>query len=318
MKKPPQDHSLNVANSEIRKHYFSDNYVVIAPKRNLRPDSFAHTGEPHKTAILGCHFCNNTETSIWQTPQGHNWRVKVIANAFPALSATNPKAFGIQEVIINTPDHDAEFSELPLQHIEEVFEAYRRRLIELKQCDGIRYVLVFKNDGPLAGASVPHAHCQIFGLPLVPPKIALESDSMNHYWDTYKTCAYCDIIAWETQQKVRIITEDKHFLAIAPYAASYAFETWLIPRRHETEFSNLRSGELRSLAAIIKKITARLDANGISFNYFLQESLANQQHHFVIKIEPRTTKWAGAELGTGVIINPVAPEYSVIWYQGKA
>lgn len=304
------------ADAEFRKHYFLDSYVIIAPKRNLRPDSFSHPSEPHKLPSPSCPFCHNQEPSTWQLPRGKDWRVKVILNAFPALTANNPRAFGVQEVILNTPDHDQEFSDLPLQHIEEIFEAYRHRLIDLKRRDGIRYVLIFKNDGPMAGASVAHAHCQIFGLPLVPPKIALESDALNHYWDKRQSCAYCDVIAWETKQKTRIIHEDKHFIALSPYAAAYAFETWLLPRRHEPQFANLNGSELRSLAVILKKIAAKLDSHSISFNYFLQESLANQDHHFVLKIEPRTTKWAGAELGTGVIINPVTPEYATLWYRG--
>jgi UDPglucose--hexose-1-phosphate uridylyltransferase len=305
------------ANSEIRKHYFLDSYVVIAPKRNLRPDSFTRPGSEHKAPNPKCPFCHNQEPAVWQTPRGKNWHVKVIRNAFPALSTDNPQAFGVQEVVINTPDHNEEFSELSIEHIEEIFEGYRRRLMELKQIPGIRYTLIFKNDGPLAGASVPHAHCQIFALPLVPPSIEQESDALNHYWDNHESCAYCDIIAWETGQKVRIVAEDKYFVAVSPYAASYAFEVWLIPRRHETQFMNLHVSELHSLAVILKKIAAKLDSATISFNYFLQESLANQNHHFVIKVEPRTTKWAGAELGTGVIINPVAPEYAALWYQGR-
>lgn len=303
--------------AQMRKHYFLDSYVIIAPGRALRPDSFTKAAEPHIVPSDHCPFDHNTEPGIWQTPRGADWRVKVVRNAFPALSPTNPEAFGIQEVIINTPDHQTEFSSLPVSQIMEIFAAYRHRLIELTKLDGIRYVLIFKNDGPVAGASVAHAHCQIFALPIVPPKIAHESDSLNHYWDQHDTCAYCDIIAWETNQKVRVIAEDKNFIAIAPYASSHALEAWLIPRRHLSKFAEIAGTELHSLATIMKKLTARLDASTISFNYLLQESLDNQDHHFVLKIEPRTNKYAGAELGTGVVINPVAPEAAVLWYQGK-
>jgi UDPglucose--hexose-1-phosphate uridylyltransferase len=305
------------SNSEIRRHYFLESYVIIAPDRNLRPDSFSHDGEPHKISDSKCHFCNNNERSVWQIPKSKDWRVKVIPNAFPALSQNNPKAFGAQEIVINTSDHNLEFSDLPVDQIEEVFAAYRSRIAYLRDLESIRYVLVFKNDGPVAGASVAHAHCQIFGLPLVPPQIEAESDALNHYWDDKNSCAYCDIVKWEDGNKVRIIFEDKNFIALSPYAARFAFEVWLIPRRHESSFTNLRVSELNSLAVIMKKIAAKLDNEEISFNYFLQESLANQNHHFVIKLEPRTTKWAGAELGTGVIINPVTPEYAALWYQGK-
>jgi UDPglucose--hexose-1-phosphate uridylyltransferase len=304
------------SNSEIRRHYFLKQYVVIAPDRKQRPDDFSHS-EPHKVDEPDCHLCGSNETGLWQIPKGTNWRIKVVKNAYPALSESNPRAYGVQELVINTPSHAVEFSELPVSQIEEVFAAYRNRISYLRELDGIRYVLIFKNDGPLAGASLSHAHCQIFALPLIPPKIEQESDALNHYWDEKDSCAYCDILEWEEGNKVRIIYEDKHFVAISPYASSHAFEAWLIPRRHEPSFMGLQPSELNSLAVILKKITSKLDSESISFNYFLQESLENQNHHFVLKLEPRTTKWAGAELGTGVIINPVTPEFATLWYQGK-
>jgi UDPglucose--hexose-1-phosphate uridylyltransferase len=310
-----QKTSPSLPNAEIRKHYFLDSYVVVAPKRTLRPVAVSKAG-PEQAAT--CNFCNNSERGVWQTPRGKHWRVKVIPNAFPALSRSNPRAFGVQEVVIDTPDHDVKFSELSIENIETVFSAYRQRITELNAIDGVRYVLVFKNSGAVAGASVEHAHCQIFALPLVPPHIEHESDAMNHYWDQHKSCAYCDILNWELHQKVRIIAEDKHFVVLSPYAAGYTFEAWLIPRRHEPKFAGLGLGEQRSLATFLKKITARLDMAGISYNYFLQESLDSQDHHFVLKVEPRTTKWGGAELGTGVIINPVAPEHAALWYRGRA
>ncbi len=305
------------ATSELRKHYFLDSYVIIAPGRNSRPNLFSHAAEPHKAPSDHCPFDFRPAPGVWQYPRGANWQVKVIKNDFPALSTDNPKAFGAQEVIINTPDHNVEFSELSVAEILEVFNAYRHRITELSKLEGIRYVLVFKNDGPVAGASIAHAHCQIYALPIVPPKIARESDALNHYWDQKNTCAYCDVIVWETSQKVRLIAEDKSFVAVAPYASSHALEVLVIPRRHVSKFAELNGTELHSLATIMKSITARLDTSMISFNYILQESLDNQDHHFVIKIEPRTTKFAGAELGTGVEINPVTPEYATLWYQGK-
>lgn len=309
--------SSSAANSELRKHYFLDSFVIIAPKRGLRPDSFSHGAEPHKVPSDHCPFDNNVEVSSWQYPRGADWRVKVVRNAFPALSQDNFNAYGVQEVIINTPDHDTEFSELPVSGIIEIFSAYRHRLSVLSKIEGIRYVLIFKNDGPVAGASLAHAHCQIFALPIVPPRIEAESDALNHYWDDKNTCAYCDIITWETSQRVRVIADDKNFIAIAPYASQHALEVWLLPRRHVNKFTELQSAEIHSLATIMKKITALLDSSMVSFNYFLQESLDNQDHHFVLKIEPRTTKYAGAELGTGVVINPVTPEYATLWYRGK-
>jgi UDPglucose--hexose-1-phosphate uridylyltransferase len=304
-------------NAELRKHYFLDTYVLIAPSRSARPDSFGQSNQPHIVPSDHCPFDKYPKPGVWQHPRGNNWQIKVFRNDFPALTPENPKAFGYQEVIIDTPRHDIEFSDLSLVEIELVFQAYRHRLTELSRLDGIRYVLIFKNDGPAAGASVAHPHCQVYALPLVPRKIQLEADALNHYRDDHGTCAYCDIILWERQQKVRIVADDKHFIAIAPYASSYAMEVWLIPHRHVNHFAELNASELHSLAVILKKIAARLDASSISFNYFLQESLAGQDHHFVLKVEPRTTLFGGAELALGIEIVPVPPEASARWYSSR-
>jgi UDPglucose--hexose-1-phosphate uridylyltransferase len=314
----PAKIKTSTSSSELRKHYFLEKYVVIAPVRSQRPDTFARDAEPHKVPGGHCPFDENAEPSLWQYPRGADWRVKVVKNAFPALSSDNPAAFGVQEVIINTPHHDVEFSELTVGEIIELFTAYRVRLTALSKLEGIRYVLIFKNDGPLAGASVAHAHCQVFALPIIPPQIAQESAALNFYWDHKNSCAHCDVVTWETTQKVRVITEDKHFVAIAPYASAAALEAWVLPRRHVNKFSELHADEIHSLATIMKKLTARLDTSSISFNFFLQESLPNQDHHFLIKIEPRTNPYAGAELGTGVIINPVTPEHAAMWYRSHS
>lgn len=304
--------------AEIRRHYYLDRYVIIAPKRGLRPDSFSHAAEPHVMADADCPFCRVRRTSILGLPTAKNWRVLVFANDFPALTLDNPAAFGTQEVALDTPDHTLEFSDLPVDHIELIFEAYRRRIAALKSIKGIRYVLVFKNDGPTAGSSVAHAHAQIYGLPLIPPRIEHDSQALNHYYDEHGTCAVCDLTSWEEDQRVRVIASDKHLVVVSPYAAASGFEAWLIPRRHFGTLADFTSGELTSLATMLKKLTAKLDAAGLSFNYFLQETIDGQDHHFMIKLEPRVSKYAGAELATGIDINPVPPEYAALWYQNKA
>ncbi len=262
-----------------------------------------------------CPFCSIQAKPIWRSVDRD---VTVIPNAYSALELENPAAYGRQELVIETPDHDQRFSDLSVGRILVVFDAYRRRLTSLQSLRNIRYVLIFKNEGLRAGATEPHAHSQILALPLVPPKIQRETDALNHYWDIKGSCALCDVSKWESDQKVRNVAQDKYFTIVSPYAASHAYELWVIPQAHRASFADLNQNELTSLAVFMKKITAKLDEHGIDFNFFLQESLANQEHHFVVKIEPRHTTFAGAELGAGIVINSVAPEFAALWYQNKA
>lgn len=306
------------ASSEIRKHYYLDRYVVIAPKRNLKPDSFGGVSSPHKIETASSPAIENDPSIYEVKDKAGRWQVKVIDNLYPALSLDNPKAYGKQEIVIETPEHNLEFSELSIPHIEQIFQVYAHRIKALNDIKDIRYVSVFKNDGPRAGASIAHAHSQIAAVPIIPPHLASESAQIEAYRSKYESCPHCDVINWETQQKVRVIQEDKHLLAISPYAGRYPFGAWLMPRRHVTNFTELAPEELHSMAVILKKITSALDKAGISFNFFLHDSLPEFQNHFILQVEPRGTPWAGFEISTGLIINPVAPEYAASWYRAEA
>ncbi len=303
--------------SELRRDYFQERYVVIAPKRNLRPDSFAAKSEPHRLETATSPAIEK-DPAILNLPHGaKDWQVRVVGNIFPALSPDNKRAYGKQEVIVETPDHNVEFSELSLDHLMIVFEAYKQRLEALSKLPDVRYVSVFKNDGPAAGASIAHAHSQIVALPLVPPDLEAEAEAVDKYFDQFERCPVCDMWQWEAKQEVRLVFEDKSIAAVTPYASRFPFEVWITPKHHTGNFCDLSKTELRSIATIIKNITSKLDSINVSYNFFLQNALAGRDHHFLLKIEPRPGVWAGLELATGVILNPVSPEYSALWYRGQ-
>jgi len=303
--------------SEIRKHYFLDRYVIFSPKRNLRPRSLTKE-EAHKKSIgkEDCFFCpGNLETEItYQVGKGENWKVAVVKNKFPALTMENKKAFGTQEIVLDTPEHNKEISDLPIEHIVDILKTYNQRTEELKKIEGIKYVLVFKNDGGTAGASVPHAHSQIIALPIIPPKIMRESDAVDEYTLRKGSCPHCDIIEKE-KDSPRVVYKDENIIAICPNASSSPHGVWIMPVKHIRNLNNFKEKEYVSLAKALKLITGKLDSDGISFNYFLNNSLDLESHHFKIKIVPRISIWAGLELGTGVVINPIFPEDSAKWYR---
>src|SRR3972149_11942709 len=141
--------------SEIRKHYFLDRYVVFAPKRNLRPQKISEEDKAKKEAAKeSCFFCSDelTDKIISSVKEGKKWEIAVIENKFPALTLKNKRAYGKQEVIIETPEHHKEFSDLTIEQIGKVLRVYDQRIEELSKIKGIKYVLVFKNDGGKAGA----------------------------------------------------------------------------------------------------------------------------------------------------------------------
>lgn len=304
--------------SQIRKHYFLDRYVIIAAGRGQRPDAPTSRGERHAVEGARSPAIETEEPIIELAGPDGQWAVKVIANKFPALSPAWPKGYGVHEMVVDTPRHNTEFSELPVEHIELILEAYRRRLTALSQLGGIRYVCVFKNDGSAAGASLAHAHSQILALPLVPPQVEAEAVATRVYRQEHGgRCPLCDALAWEERQEVRLVYADKHIAAFAPYASAAGYEAWILPRRHHRRLADLSAAENHSLATVLKKITAKLDSIQLSYNFFLQESLPEAEDHFLIKVQPRWSVWAGLELATGVMINTVAPEQAAAWYRNR-
>lgn len=303
--------------SEIRKDYFLDRYVIIAPKRNKRPQKIAKAVEEEGS---GCTFCPTevdvpgNETTLYELKgkDGH-WLVKVIANKFPALTPDNLKAYGQQEIVIETPEHAKEIHELSLEHIVGIINVYIERYKKLTATKGICHTIVFKNEGGKAGASKPHSHAQIFGLPMIPPKLAREAAAVESYTATHGTCPYCDIIKSEAKSP-RVIWEDEHLFVLAPYASDSPYGAWFMPKRHIGRMDELNEGEKESLARAFKKLLKRLDDIDVSYNYFFQNAIDSRDQHLIIKLAPRPNIWAGLELGTGVIINPIPPEDAAKFY----
>ncbi|HZJ34832.1 MAG TPA: DUF4931 domain-containing protein [Candidatus Angelobacter sp.] len=305
-----------MSKSEIRKDYFKDEYVIIAPNRAKRPHRVGTISE----APGICHFCpENFEDEIitYQDNNGKgDWEIVSVINKFAALSTNNPRAYGQTEVIIETRKHGLDINEFSVDHIVRVFDAYIDRYNALRNTDGIKHVILFKNEGGKAGASITHTHSQVIALPILPPKIENEAKAYNKYRLKYSTCPYCDIIAKETD-KPRVIWEDENLFVLSPYASDAPYGAWLIPKRHIRFISDLTHAEKESFATAMKIVLDKLDDFGISYNYFVENAVNREDYHMHIKLAPRPNIWAGLELGTGVIINPITPEYAARVYRGE-
>ena len=305
-----------MAKSEIRKHYFKDDYVIVAPARAKRP----HLANKVIEAPGVCHFCpknfvNETVTYVDNNQSG-DWEIVSVLNKFAALSKDNPDAMGQAEVIIETREHGMDINDFSINHIVRIFNAYIDRFADLRNMDGIKHVIVFKNEGGKAGDSIVHTHSQVMALPILPLKIEDEAKAYAKYRLENSTCPYCDIIVKETG-KSRVIWEDENIFALAPYASDSPYGVWLLPKRHVRFLSELTRGEKESMAMALKMVLGKLDEFGISYNYFIENSVNMEDYHMFIKIAPRPDVWGGLEMGTGVIINAITPEFAVRFYRGE-
>jgi UDPglucose--hexose-1-phosphate uridylyltransferase len=319
---------------ELRKDPIHGRWVIISTERSRRPSDF--TPEERKPIGGFCPLCEGNEDRTppeiiayrenGTPPNSPGWTLRVVPNKFPALRIEGDlnregdgiydkmNGIGAHEVVIETPRHAETLATMPLKGVEYVLLAYRDRMIDLRNDQRLRYILVFKNHGVSAGASLEHSHSQLIALPIVPRRVAEEMDGAKKYFNYKDRCVFCDIIRQELQQKSRLIVENKSFLSIAPFASRFPFETWILPKTHYPGFDHMESPLYEQAAQILSDTLKRMNRvlDDPPYNYVIHTSSfsgpESEHYHWHFEIMPKLTKVAGFEWGTGFYINPTPPE----------
>jgi UDPglucose--hexose-1-phosphate uridylyltransferase len=221
---------------------------------------------------------------------------------------------GAHEVIIETPEHFQTLSDMPEKRIEDLFWAFRDRVVDLKRDTRLRYTLLFKNHGEAAGQGLEHTHSQLVALPVVPKRAQEELDGSRRYLEFRERCIYCDIIGQETDAGIRVVFETDHFVVISPYASRFPFETWVLPRAHSSHAEHMSHPEIQNLAHVLQVVVRKIDAtiekppyNLVVHSAPIQDT-ALPHYHWHIELIPKLTHVAGFEWGSGFHINPTPPE----------
>ena len=319
---------------ELRKDPITGRWIIIATERAKRPTDFITEDQPVKASF--CPFCEGHEDKtppeiIAYRRKGTQantpgWRVRVVPNKFPALKiegSLNKRGEGIydkmngigaHEVIIETPGHEISLTALEDEHVQEVLWAYRDRLIDLKKDRRFVYGMVFKNVGVAAGASLEHTHSQLIVTPTVPKAVLEEMRGAEAFYNYRGRCIFCDMIRQEIEREDRIVFNFNNFIAFTPFAARFPFETWILPKAHNSNFENLQKLGIEELAAILKGVLLKLEKalDYPPYNYVVHTGPFDRSdlnyYHWHIEVIPRLTKVAGFEWGTDFYINPVPPE----------
>src|SRR5437867_2042271 len=256
---------------ELRKEPVVGRWVIIATERARRPSDFV--AEPVRPRASACAFCEGHESQTPPEilagrpsdgrPNGPGWTYRVVPNKFPALriegelepSGEGPydrmSGIGAHEVVIESPDHAASLATMPTDAVAEVLLAFRERVLDLKKDGRFQSILVFKNHGEAAGASLEHPHSQLIALPIIPIMITEELAGSAKLWDIKERCVWCDVVREERRGRRRLIIDRDGFVAIAPFAPRFPFETWILPTRHRSAFEDSGLDELRGLASVL-------------------------------------------------------------------
>jgi UDPglucose--hexose-1-phosphate uridylyltransferase len=310
--------------------------VIIATDRAKRPTDFIRQSVPPANAAI-CPFDYGNERKTppevlaYRNSGGRDepgWRVRVVPNKFPVLGIEGDlnrqgegmydkmNGIGAHEIVIETPQHSLTLGEMAEHQIEEILWAFKDRVNDLKRDRRFRYIILFRNYGEMAGATLEHPHSQLIALPVIPKRVKEEVDGAKLFYEMKERCIYCDIVQQETAAGIRLVTETERFAVLAPYAPRFPFETWIMPKQHQSHYEDSDAPTLKDMAWVlrstmrkIEKVLERPAHNFIVHSAPVQEP-ALPHYHWHIEVIPKLTKVAGFEWGTGFYINPTPPEES--------
>ncbi len=311
---------------EIRQDPISGRWAIIAPERGRRPTDFVLPEEEIEKGR--CPLCPGNEEltppELYRYPASGPWKVRVVPNKYPALRPEIPfeerrefftsiSGFGGHEVIIENPEHQRTFTTFSLEEIVWIWQAYKARFSAWEKRLKAGYILVFKNHGSAAGASLSHEHSQLVALPFIPPLVAAEIERSRRFWEASGECLFCELLRQE-ESGPRLVWKSKDYLAFCAYAPRQPLEVWLFPRKHQSDFRKSLAQDPQALAEALREVLRKLDRAlpGLPYNWVLHTAPPQEPErpyfHWHLELIPVLTKVAGFEWGSGIHIIPVSPE----------
>jgi UDPglucose--hexose-1-phosphate uridylyltransferase len=260
---------------ELRKDPITRSWVVIG-----------HTEEKQLPAEP-CPLCPGRESGVtlFQLPANGPWRVRVFPHHSPLYRIEGevgraPEGIydkmgpvGAHEIIVETRDHSRPLSRLSDEEIELVLTSYAARIIDLKRDLRFKYITVFKNQGESASADWNHAYAQITATTFVPRRILYELRASQTYFQQKERCVFCDIVRQEERQGKRVVDTQGDYVAYCPYASRVPFETWIMGRKHNSQFEQPRStANRRHLAGLLGRVLRRLEQVSPAYHLVLHTS----------------------------------------------
>lgn len=251
--------------AELRRDSLSGNWVVVGYRTT-------------KSGEAGlCPFCpgNESLTPItireYKDPD-NNWLLR----CFPAKNSVfvieveeNKRAEGMydkmgnvgaHEIIVENRSHTKTMSMYTEEEFLLLIDMYQERIADLKKDRRFKHVQIFKNHGELAGSYISHPHSHVLSTPIVPARIAGEAAHCRTHYLQKERCLLCDIVNQEVRQGIRVVSMNRNFVAVCPFASRFPYETWVLPRFHEAFFENTRDwGIKHDFAAIVLDLMKRIE-----------------------------------------------------------
>jgi len=332
-------------NWERRWHALLDQWVIIAANSAVRPWSgiVSRTETENRPAFdAACYLCPGV-TRANGTVNPDYRGTYAIDNDFPSLALDAPlpaansgapndrdllrqraPARGVCRVLCWSEKHNITMSQLSSADMLGVVKLWRQEFINLQNNAEIKQVLIFENKGVETGASNLHPHGQVYGYPFVSDNAKRMRQSQNNYAQIHSGHSLLgDMLSHPNAAELTVDTSE-HWTVLVPFAARFSYETWVVPHRQVANLAELTTPELKDLAYTYQRQARRYDllfkrpAPNITLVHNApcdsDDPAINQHWRFHIAMQPplrdpeKLKYLAGAEAGTGNIINPMQPE----------
>lgn len=266
---------------ELRKDPITRSWVITGDATD--------TGRREET---GCRFCPDARSpvqvvSTMPSVDGGPWSARSVVHPTPLYRIEGEpqrrgdglydrmRAVGAHEVVIENSKHDRNLWQASDAEVDKVLTLIASRIQDLKRDPRFKYVSVFKNHGAVAGQEFEHPNSQLTATTFVPRRVLYELRAGREYFTQKERCVFCDIIAQEERQGVRLVETRGDFLALCPYAPRVPYETWIIPRTHSASFESTaasRPGALLDMAALLRRTLVRIRSIAEDFHLVLHTS----------------------------------------------
>jgi UDPglucose--hexose-1-phosphate uridylyltransferase len=325
---------------QLRQNIITGEWVVIAPERAKRPNDFIIVDTVKSPVNAICPFeVEGEEYKKHNLKQFETKEIYVIPNKFPAF-LEDPKlvstrtyrierefysarpSLGGNDVVV-VKEHGLNLYTFTPKIWTELTQVTKKRYQYWRRDRKVEYTMGIYNEGTRAGASIVHPHAQIFASNIIPNQVHREVVGSQTYFENNGACVFCDLIAHEKREKIRLIWESKNFIAFTFYAARFPFEIWIFPKAHAAHLEDESDRTMAELGEALRHVFEKLGKilHNPPVNYYIHDlsnSIAHSDfYHWHIEITPRVSIYGGFELGSGVVIDVIAPEDAAMFLRNE-
>ena len=310
---------------ELRKDAITGWWVATVVDRAFHRDRFARPADAIDDGgdCLNCRLPEGDGVRMRTLKDfafhlvGTDEQARQLDDSVAQVSLADARASGSWQTIVAPPGEHRPLHAVGSETIVALLDRARGALIAAREAGYTDHLQVLQNWGGQAGARTNHLCLDLYDLPQIPHRIAEELGGAARFVIREGECPWCRLVRDEPRRPERLIWQDADTVAFAPFASRSPFEVWVVPRRHDADFSRASDLEIVATGEALRQVLGSLAAtlDGPPYNLVLHSAPLREQvdatYHWHWEIHPRLREIAGLELGTGLPVNPVSPEDAV-------